>query len=105
MNVLLPTPGTPEMPRRNDWPLSRQQRVQHLVGARAVIGMRRFEQGDGLRDGAALLRARLARHLLGHRALGRRQHLKGSAVTGRPAPAGCVPSTSFALTGIGVPGP
>ena len=54
MKVLLPTPGTPLMPRRKRPAGVRQQRVEQRVGARAVVGARRFEQRDGLGDGAAL---------------------------------------------------
>ena len=39
MKVDLPTPGTPEMPSRNDGCAGmRQQRVEQRVGARAVVG-------------------------------------------------------------------
>ena len=54
MNVLLPTPGTPEMPSRNDRPLCGSSAVSTSSARGAVVGARRLEQGDGLGDGAAL---------------------------------------------------
>jgi hypothetical protein len=48
MKVLLPTPGTPLMPRRKRAAAVRQQGVEQRVGAGAVVGAGRFQQRDGL---------------------------------------------------------
>ena len=100
MKVLLPTPGTPLMPRRNALAGVRQQRVQQRVGARAVVGAGRLEQRDGLGQRAALRRAGRAAHGIEQRLVGVGQHQA-------PAPTDFLicSSTSLALAGIGVPGP
>jgi hypothetical protein len=76
----------------------RQQRGQQRIGLRAVVGAGRFEQGDGLGDGAAP----------GH-APSRRQarigHVRHSAGDSCPWAFRICSSTSLALAGIGVPGP
>ena len=81
----------------------RQQRVQQLVGARAVVGARRLEQRDrlGHARGAAPAPAARARR--------RHQRLVGGCSM-RRAQRCCralriCSSTSLALAGIGVPGP
>ena len=54
MKVDLPTPGTPVMPSRTDLPRMRQHGGQQRIGALAMVGARRFDQGDGLRQRAAV---------------------------------------------------
>jgi hypothetical protein len=76
----------------------RQQRVEHLVGAGAVVGARRLQQRDRLGDRPPLRRAGLAAHAVDQRLIGRRQHQPPSALR-------ICASTSRALAGIGVPGP
>ncbi|MCY1552938.1 hypothetical protein D9M68_893720 [compost metagenome] len=74
-------------------PRVRQQRRQQLVSQCAVIGAGRFEQRDGLGHGAALHGASAGQHAglqLG------RNHASAFLICS---------STSFALAGIGVPGP
>jgi hypothetical protein len=48
MNVLLPTPGTPEIPSRNARPECGEQRV----GLRAMVLARGLDQRDRLRERA-----------------------------------------------------
>ena len=93
------------MPRRNDVAGVRQQRGEQRVGLRAVVGAGRFEQRDGLGDGAALRRA-------GRAGSDAEQAGIGSADGGQirrritaPVAFRICSSTSFALAGIGVPGP
>ena len=107
MKVLLPTPGTPEMPSRNDLPLCRQQRVEQRIGALAMVGARRFEQRDRLGDRAALRGAGWACDRAGERSS---VSTAARAMPGRqrfdhPCAFLICSSTSFALAGIGVPGP
>jgi hypothetical protein len=61
---------------------ARQQRGEQLVGLRAVVGARRFEQRDGLGDGAALPHSLGARERLFER-LHRVQHVASDATRQR----------------------
>ena len=75
------------------WFQANQWKPGQLVGLRAVVHPRRFEQGDGFGHGAALHRRRALHHPLQKR---RRGHATALRICS---------STSFALAGIGVPGP
>ena len=85
----------------------RRQRGQQSVGALAVVGAARLEQGDRLGDRATLRLARRASTLL------RRTWSSRGSIATRPgvqawaaASARLIcSSTSLALAGIGVPGP
>jgi hypothetical protein len=94
MKVLLPTPGTPLMPRRKALAGVRQQGGEQLVGLRAVVGPGGLQQGDGLGHGAAL-HGRAAVH----------DALQPVARNHVQCALRICSSTSLALAGIGVPGP
>ena len=70
----------------------RQQRVQHLVGAGAMVGARRLEQRDGLGDRTALA---------GEHALTSAPSSRSAGGTGRAD----LLEHVLALAGTGVPGP
>ena len=104
MKVLLPTPGTPLRPRRKARPLCGSKPVQQRVGAQAVVLARRLQQRDGLGHRTALARAGLAEHVIQQLLIG--QHGPGQCVCQALTWALRIcSSTSFALAGIGVPGP
>jgi hypothetical protein len=71
----------------------RQQRGQQRIALGAVVGAGGFEQGDGLGDGAALLGGAAMQDAVENR---RRDHATALRICS---------NTSFALAGIGVPGP
>ena len=62
MKVDLPTPGTPEMPSRNDWPLAGSSALSNSSARAAMVGPRRLQQRDRLGDRAALRLAARVQH-------------------------------------------
>ena len=106
MKVDLPTPGTPETPSRNAGRAGGEQRGEQRVGALAMVGAGRFEQRDRLGDGAPLPLARRGEHRVEQLLIAGRQHRDAAAPRGARASERLIcSSTSFALAGIGVPGP
>jgi len=98
MKVDLPTPGTPEMPSRNERPEAGSSALS-TSSARARWSARvDSSKRDRLAIARRCRRAGLAAHAVDQRLIGRRQHQPPSALR-------ICASTSRALAGIGVPGP
>jgi hypothetical protein len=101
MKVLLPTPGTPLMPKPQRFAGMRQHGCQQLIGLGAVVCAGGLQQRDGLGHGTALHSGIAVHDAFQQRWLNRCVHNHW-----RQAMALRIcSSTSLALAGMGVPGP
>jgi len=105
MNVLLPTPGTPEMPRRNDLPLAGSSAFSS-ASARARWSARVLSSSVIVLATARRCASPRACRTPSYRAWSSGLSIARGFVVGYFfSDARICSSTSFALTGIGVPGP
>ena len=97
MKVLLPTPGTPLMPRRSDWP---------VCGSNAVSSSSPWARWSARVDSSSVMALAMARRCTAPRAFTRAStETDGPTIHAAARAILICSSTSLALAGIGVPGP